>query len=126
MQQNVFKDTGLICVKAEGRTQARAEHLLEDAALPYGCRIETWEFQPAGEYVQQSSLTGFATDDDGRNYGISLSADGTAYVNVPWEQKDPPDIYKTYGDTVTALTSESGFKTYSQTSAQLSDDGYAT
>ena len=29
-------------------------------------------------------MTGFATDDDGRNYGICLSSDGTAYVNVPW------------------------------------------
>ena len=34
--------------------------------------------------------------------------------------------FKTYSNTVTALTSTSGFKTYAQTKTALSSDGYAT
>ena len=37
-----------------------------------------------------------------------------------------PVDYKTYANTVTALTGSSGFKTYAQTKTSLSTDGYAT
>ena len=103
--------TNLSEIKVEGKTQAEAKALLAYAGVPTGCQIKTWNFQPKGDYVQLSSLSGFTTDDGARNYRIDISSDGAAYVHVPWSGSgEIPQTYRTYDNTLSSL----------------SDDGYAT
>ena len=98
-------------ITVKGKTQAEAEALLAGTKYPETCEIKTWSFQPKGDYVQLSSLSGFTTDDGAKNYRIDISSDGAAYVHVPWSGGgEIPDTYKTYAET----------------STQLSNDGYAT
>lgn len=52
IRNNVFSGcVGLTEIKVEGKTQAEAEALLFAAAVPDGCQIKTWNFEPKRDYI---------------------------------------------------------------------------